>query len=276
MSFDVYESSRSKADPVNLYFFKYGQTPTSYYAYTDAEEPVTYLGVKYEPIPLDRGPINSSGSLDKSTMNVSMPHDASISEIFRVYPPGQVVTLIIRQGHISDSSEQYFVVWAGRVLSRTVEGFECTFHCEPIATSMERAGLRRNYQFGCPHTLYGTQCKANMAPATSVKTIQSLAADSITLLAAWAPNPQKYVGGMVKWARDGNTELRTIIRVTSGVNLKLSGVVRGLSVGDSIEVILGCNRQMDDCRDLHSNINNFGGQPWIPTKNPFAKQSLFS
>lgn len=277
MGIDQYESSRQLAEPVNLYLFRYGQDVNSYYAYTDAEEPKTYLGIEYTPAPVSRGEVHSSGGLDKTSMNVDLPKNCGLSDLYRVYPPTQVVTLKIFQGHVSDLSGAYFVVWAGRVLSRDVKDNIAGFNCEPIATSMRRSGLRRNYQYGCPHVLYGAQCGANRATASTTVTVVSVSGDSVTLPDGWngAIDFNKYLGGILEWTSGGETELRTILRITGGKTLRLSGVPRNLSTGSPATAILGCSRQMGDCGTLHNNIQNFGGQPWIPSKNPFAKLSPF-
>src|SRR5690606_25380278 len=139
-----------------------------FYAYTDAETAVVFEGITYVPIPISRSAVKASGTLDKSALKVSVPINAEIAELFRIYPPAQVVTLVIRQGHIGDPDSEFLVHWSGRVLSTERKDSECEFSCEPIATSMRRTGLRRHYQIGCPHVLYGPRCRASKALATTV------------------------------------------------------------------------------------------------------------
>lgn len=278
MTVNQYEQSRSRGQPVNLYLFTYGQLPNAYYGYTDAEQPITHDSKIYRPIPIDRDKLTSSGTLDKSAFKIRLPKGLAISELFRVYPPSQVVTMVLRQGHISDVLPEYLVAWSGRVVSGSVKGNETEFTCEPIATSMRRSGLRRNYQYGCPHALYGNQCRAVKGTAKVISSVVSAASYKVTLPNSWfAPFAEaNFIGGLAEWTNNvsGEKEIRTILKI-SGTTIDLGGIVRGLTAGDSIDLFKGCSRTMAGC-NTHNNINNFGGQPWIPTKNPIVGPSPFS
>jgi len=274
MTFASYETSRDAGKPVDLYFFRHGSDPAAYYAYTDADFPLTVDHgdgpITYEAVPIRRGEISSTGTLDRSTLEVSTARDAELADLFRVYPPSQVVTLIIRQSHLDDPDEEFPVVWTGRIVSSSrKKDSSVSYSCEPVSTSMRRPGLRRHYQYGCPHALYGPQCSANKAAATVTATVDSISGTSVTLDTGWnAHDVSKYLGGMIEWTNDdGQQEMRTILRVT-GDTLSCSGILRDLDVGATISVILGCSQQLGDCKDLHNNIVNYGGQPWIPLKNP--------
>ena len=279
MTVNQYEQSRSRGRPVNLFLFTYGQLPNAYYGYTDAEQPITYLDKIYKPIPIDRDKFTSSGSMDKSAFKVRLPRGLAISDLFRVYPPSQVVTLVVRQGHLGDVVPEYLVAWSGRVVSGNVKGNETEFTSEAIVTSMRRSGLRRNYQYGCPHALYGNQCRANKAAAKVVSTVVSASSYKIILPNNWfLPFAEaNFIGGLAEWnnAVTGEREMRTILKINGGTVLDLGGVVRGLPNGNSIDLFKGCSHTMAGC-NTHNNINNFGGQPWIPTKNPIVGPSPFS
>ena len=275
MTYAAIESSRALGRPAELYYFRFGSDPTAFYAYTDVEDEVVYDGVTYAPVPIKRGAIVASGSLDKSRMSVRVPLSTEIAELFRVYPPGQVVTLTIRGGHLSDTDMEFPVIWVGRVLqcSRNDDnGPEGDLTCEPASTSMRRSGLRRHYQLSCPHVLYEAGdglCNANKLAATSTAAITALTYTSLTFAPGWngALATAKYIGGMVSWVTPFLREQRTILRIT-GDTLTLTGPTTGLAVTDVVDIILGCNHQTTDCETIHNNILNYGGQPYIPLKNP--------
>lgn len=287
MSFELTEISRRRGEPVTLYLFIYGgeegDSPApKLYAYTDSEQEIIEGGFTYTPKPIMRDAISSTGNLDKSALTVRMPRDIEFAEEFRVWPPTQPTTLIIRQGHLSDSDspDEFLVCWSGTVLSVGREGDECVVTGEPISSSMRRTGLRRHYQLGCPHVLYsqGTgMCNASEAAATVSATVASMSGTSVTLNPGWngAFTASKFTEGMVKWTNDdGQIEVRKILSV-SGNTLALSGLLRDLDVAATVSVILGCNHQMSDCADLHNNIQNHGGCPWIPVKNPIGFRNQY-
>jgi hypothetical protein len=200
MAFEDFEASRELGDPVQLFFFKFGPGLGDYYAYTDHTEEVVYSGVTYAPIPIERDNVDANGTLDKSTIKISLDVATDLAEIFRVYPPAYVVNLIIRQGHLGDPDEEYLVIWAGRVVASHREGGQAMLDGEPISTSMRRPGLRRNYQYGCPLVLYSVgdgQCNADKASKTLSATVASLSGATVTLTAGWngAFAAAKFLGG---------------------------------------------------------------------------------
>lgn len=274
MSFETYETSRTQGGPQTLYRFSY---QSQVFAYTDAEVSIIFEGTEYQPIPVDRGALSSSGSLDKTALSIDMPHDTGIAELFRVFPPSDVVVVTVFQGHDSYPEIDFLSVWTGRVLSASRQRTTCTLVCEPISTSMKRPGLRRRYQYGCPHALYGTQCGVNRADFSVTATVQSTSGATVTLETGWngAFAETNFHDGLLEFTENGATALRTILRVNTALNrLTVSGKVAGLSAGDQVTLSLGCNHQMTGC-ETFSNIQNFGGNPWIPKINPLSFVNKF-
>jgi uncharacterized phage protein (TIGR02218 family) len=282
LSFNDREISRQRGKPVTLYFFRYGDGPAGYFAYTDAETEITgpaRIGsasqVLYAPIPIQRGSINSQGTLDKAALEIRMPAATGLAEQFRLYAPSRVVTLIIRQGHLNDPDNDFPAVWAGRIINASREGVQAKFLCEPISTSLRRTGLRRNYQYGCPHALYGAQCKADKDAATKTKRVDKITSGNRIAFTTDLANFSKYRGGLAAWTTpEGNTELRTII-AASATAIRVNGIILGLAAGDTVDVSFGCNHTMDDCQNLFNNLPNYGGQPWIPTQSPLGTTNLY-
>lgn len=285
MGFATTAATRRKAVPAELYLFVYGPGPTQYFAYAQSEKAISYDAgdargeIEYLPLPIKRGEITASGSLDKSTLEVRMPRNAGFAGLFDEYPPTEVVSLFIRQGHVGDPD--FLVIWSGRVTAFARDASEALINCEPIATSMRRAGARINYQIGCPLALYGVRCGANKVAATTTLTVTAVSSNVVTL-PDWTTDAlkAKYRGGLLEWdTAEGVHETRTILQVNIITNaVTLAGPARGLEAGMDADVIYGCNHKAgleDDCIVLHDNIVNYGGCWWIPIKNPFGVTNNF-
>lgn len=281
MSFAAREASRSQGAPDTLIRFIH---QTTYYAYTDAEEPITH-GVDaagqplvYQPIPLSPDSVVASGTLDKSILKIKLPRTTGIAELFRVFPPSDVVTCTMFQGHHGDPDSEFNVVWAGRAISGAHAGSTATLNCEPISTSMRRPGLRRRWQYGCPLPLYGPQCRAVQADFTRTAAPIDVNGVTVTFAAGWNGvfDPARFLDGVMQWTTGaGITEIRAIIRVdVANKRLTVSGRLDSLNAGDTVHISLGCNHQMDGC-DVFANIQNFGGDPWIPKQNPIGFANMF-
>ena len=289
MAISDYEGSRDRGQQVELYQFIYGEEDQEY-LYTDGETNVTYDGKTYAPLPIQRDKITSKGGLSGREIKVIVPKSSEIADLFRIFPPGRVVSIIIRQGHIPNPDDpvefldgsNFAVVWSGRVLEASRSGAESTLTCEALSAGMRRPGLRRHYQWTCPLALYGHICKA---PKVAIPVeVSSIAANKITLPEGWLVSeevgnefsytPKDFIGGLFDWQGEFGTEARGILRVENDLTIVISGPPIGLAAGDQANVYLGCAHTVDSCQLLHDNILNFGGHPWIPsTGNPVGKNN---
>lgn len=278
MSFQDQETSRTKGRPVNLALIRFGENPESFYAFTTSEYPIVFDGITYAPHPIDIPNQTSSGGLDKQSLEVTVPLDSPLAELFRVVPPSYTVAITVRQGHVDGT--EFPVIWIGRILGGSRAGSMAKLLCEPSSTSLRRPALRRNYMYSCPHALYGPQCKASLSAATASFVVESFTGNTVTLPVNWVDPARalKYRGGLVRWEGDAGDIIRSIVGLQEDRRLVLNGATNELEIGASIRVSLGCSRNFEivggqpvsDCAELHNNILNFGGQPFIPTENPIG------
>jgi hypothetical protein len=268
MTFSANEASRNAARPLHLYEFVFSDGSATI-RYTNVAQGWWQGGNEYLPLAITHGEIVASGDLDKSTFEVVAPEDSTIAAAFAQGGGSNVVTLILRQGHVTE--DDFKVAWSGTVLGATFGDNDVTLSCEPVTVSMRRTGLTRDYQFSCPLTLYGNKCRVVKATATSTATVTSVDGAMVTLPAAWAATDlkDKHIGGIAEWTVAGRIERRSIINHAADV-LTLGSAATDLAAAATITLILGCNHQLSDCENLHNNIQNFGGQPEIPLKNPIG------
>ena len=285
MTYDSYESSTDQGLQASLFFIKYGSDPLNYFAYTDVDVPVTFEGIEYAPTVIGREKIEASGGLDNKTLEIDITPRASVVEFYRSREPSQVVTLTIRQGHVDDPAQEFVVVWTGRIIGIEQKSRYAKISAEPIATSMRRPGLRRHYQYGCPWALYSEECGASKAAASVLAAVQVVGKNLVEFNDGWqgAKTRNKFAGGYLQWTDvdDNSLQTRTILSVNNGAGgagrdvLYLNGSTDGLEATNIMTLYQGCNHGQSDCRNLHNNIQNFGGQPWIPQENPIGFVNRF-
>ncbi|WP_191126170.1 phage BR0599 family protein [Mesorhizobium sp. B2-1-2] len=247
--------------------------------------------IAFLPWPIKHSDLSHDGTLDKSDIKVTLAIGSAeigsdIDTVFLAYPPSQVVNLTIFEGHIGDAvTEANFpATWMGRIVSGGYDDSnQLELSCLPVSTKIKQPGLRRNYQIGCPHVLFGPQCRADKAAATVLRTVTSVTGTKIDFNSALV-NPDRYVGGLLQWTNsdNGRKELRTIASVRfDGGQLTIRGLARGLAAGTQLSIARGCNRQMSGCNQHiesgvgGSNIHNYGGQPFIPLENPLSQKNQF-
>lgn len=286
MAINDYEGSRDRGQQVELYQFIYGEAGQEY-LYTDGEGDITFDGKTYTPLSIDRDKITSKGDLSGREIKVKVPISSEIANLFRIFPPGRVVNLIIRQGHVANpddpvefaTGDNFGVIWTGRVLESSRAGSEATLTCEALSSGMKRPGLTRHYQWSCPLALYGTgvgQCNAPKVANPAV--VSTIVGNKITLVDGWigAFAGKDFIGGLFEWQGVSGTEARGILRVESTNTIVISGPPIGLAVTDSVDVFLGCPHTLAGCETLHDNVVRYGGEPWIPTAgNPVGRNTHF-
>ena len=274
MTFVNRETSRESGTPVSLVLIVYGDAAGNVFAYTDGDTEITFDGNTYVPVPMGRQAVEASGSLDNTGMEIDISPNASIVEYFQTRRPGRVATLTIYQGHADDPDNQFLVVWAGRLVGVEQGDVYAKIRGEPVATSLRRPGLRRNYQYGCPWPLYSGPCGATQTP--QLAGVSAISGTVITVTTFGSNTHDKYRGGFAQWVDDDNGARRveTIVTTTAST-ITFRSPPAGLIVTAGIALFLGCNHQITDCRDLHNNLVNFGGQPWIPRENPITATNRY-
>ncbi|GEK71604.1 MULTISPECIES: phage BR0599 family protein [Halomonas] len=281
MTTDTQEASAAQGEPIELYRFAYGPGAGTVLAYTDAGFAITHDGVIYQPVDgLDRNPINASNSLDESQLEVEIDEACEISRLFRDYPPSDVVGLTILRGHWDGSALTIpTAIWVGRVLSGARSGYLTTLKCEPAVTSLRRVGLRRHWQYMCPHVLYGTACGVNRVVHSVATSVSAFDARTVTVPGLIA---DQYRGGMFSWSPVGQpVERRTILRIDQDTQfgtttLTLAGGIRRLEAGMAAELAKGCRHTLTDCDGVFGNAPNFGGMPYIPTESPHGTTAIYN
>ncbi len=278
MSFKELEESRYHGQPVTLLSFKFGEAAGAVAAYTDAEFSILDGSLQHEPRPYTISVVSQSGTLDRKQVKIVISNDSEIADQFKGYPPSYPISVIMKQGHYNDGPiPQFIVFWTGIARAgQQVDDNQMEITCEPIATSMQRVGLRRKFQYMCPHVLYGSKCKASRPAAsfTLLPVVGSVTGNQFNLAAGWATNEvaMQFVNGVVEWATPKGKEIRTILRIDfvgPQTQVRINGPVTDL-LTQQVKLSKGCNHLESDCADVHNNIVNYGGQPWIPLSQPLG------
>lgn len=284
MSYDSIESSVDLSSPVTLFEFIYGETLGDAMRYATTIDTINVAGRTWDPHSLKHSEISSAGTLDKSELTVNARPDIPVAKLFLAAPPSQQVILNIWRGHrltLTEGWDEFKRVWTGRVLSCDWLDAEVEFKCEPVATSAKRVGLRRNFQYGCPHVLYQRACGLSQALNTATGRVGSIQSGvEVTVI---LPNPEvllnveRLIGGIFTLKlTNGRRILRSIssaVVTPNGYRVSLLSAVPELEVGLSIEVTRGCQHTFEACKSF-ANTGNYGGCPNIPTQDPFRNNTF--
>lgn len=271
MTFDAVERSASNGAPIEFFTFS---RDFQAWRYTSADRAIDVAGATYDPRAISRSGVESSQEVARSTLTITAPRDLEVAELYRLAPPSLPVMLTVQQWH--DGDGELVVVWTGRVV--TVEwgrGAAVEITCEPIQSAVRRVGLRRAYQRGCAHVLYGPDCRVN-ATAYRIDTTVDAVTGKTASIGAAATKPDGYfAGGFLEYLDGAGVIERRFITDHTGPALTLSASPAGLGPGDAVKLFPGCDHLLATCSAKFGNELNFGGMPYIPQKNPFGSDPIY-
>lgn len=251
---------------------------------TSADEDEVYNSEVYTSSTIGRDEVEDKNELSKANINVTVSIDDELGRRWMKSLLDVSVGLTIFNKDVETNN--VFVVWKGRLTSVKPDASSIKLTFESVFTSLRRTGLRAKYQRSCPHVLYGRGCKLNKANFETTGPVSSVSGVSVVIPIAAAQADGYYNAGMIQ-APDGS--LRFVIS-HSGANLTLIrpqeglqdafdnsgyGMSYGLYYGQvTASIYPGCDRTKETCDSKFSNLDNYGGFPYIPTKNPLGGSSI--
>ena len=271
MTYDASELSVQDGFPTELYLFAVGPDQ---FAFTSGDQAVNYNGDTYEPAEIERTNPAQNDETTAANLQISVPRDNEVASLFRTIVPSQTVFVSVFRFHrdtLTPAVEDVIVFWQGRIRSVVWEGSTAKMESEPLIGILKRDGLRAMYQSTCNHMLYGPDCTKDRELFRVPFTVDSVSTDGLTItssqLGAAAAN--FFDGG--GFVERGGVDRRTILSGGGGGNdtIVILYPFPDLLVGETLDAFAGCDRTRETCNTKFDNLDNFGGWPFIPSRNPF-------
>lgn len=279
MSYLAQEQSVETGRPVELYFFRNNVIITQVFAYTSAPREITYNAVTYVPRSISRTDpeVEQADAGTDKDVQITLPlTDGLVNPRWvSTIPPGRDEVTIFRQ-HASDGvSPETITYWKGFIDSVSFRGDGAA----TVRAVSERGLLRRNipkrtYRGLCGHVLYDGGCKVVRSGFQFAVTVTALSADGLTITvngAGISGQASDFFNGGELHKPNGDRRMAQSFTDGGGG----SGTVlvmlpfSDLAIGDALELTAGCDHVITTCRTKFANEINYGGFPWIPTRNPF-------
>ena len=266
MTYATAEASQQSGAPIELYLFIQG---VNVWAYTSAPDAVVYDSYTYTPTAISRDRIKQNTDVFKNALNLKFPKSNPFAAQFMGQTPDFTTTVTVYRGHVGETD--YIAYWKGRVVNAEVSGNSISIQCESIFTSIQRPGLRAKFEYTCRHALYSGLCGASAATYgindQIVEITNSSTKFNITDCASYPDG--WFTGGILLVG----TYRRFIVNHV-GTIITVSRPLLEAAANDYAVVYPGCDHTMTTCKNKFNNILNFGGFPWVPTKNPFGGSSI--
>lgn len=280
MSYLGQEESVEVGRPVELYLFRNNTIIAQQFAYTTAPRDQVHAALTYEPRAMTRTDLDVEQAEVGTDKDITITLPATdplvnprwISSI----PPGKDEITIFRR-HASDGgSPETITYWKGFIDSVSFDG-EGVAKIRAISEGglLRRLIPKRTYRGLCNHVLFDSGCKVNRSLFEFTITVTAISLDGLTVTfnSAGSISGQAsdfFLGGeMQKPAGDRRMVLTyTDLGGNSGQALILLPFF-DVAIGDVLKLTAGCDHVISTCRLKFANEVNFGGFPWVPTRNPF-------
>ena len=256
------EQSVASGLPVELYDLTFNGL---HWRYTSAAYEITYLTQVYLPVIIKREEVEITDDIFKNEVEINVARDNAFAVQFIPQPVGGVVTLTIYRGH----EPNFITFWSGNLANITFNPDDIRMLFIPKTSSMLRIGIRRQYQKLCTHHLYGRLCAVNEDMFKIIGTIISITGRTIVASEFSAEIDGWFIGGKIVIGSD-----RRLITSHVGNTITVMSGMTNVSATDIFTAYAGCDHSTSICRTKFSNLINYGGQPWIPTKNPFSGDAI--
>jgi uncharacterized phage protein (TIGR02218 family) len=245
---------------------------TSTWRYTNALMPATYNQQSYTAVPITRSAIIATADIEKAQITVTVPLTLPLLDVFRPFAPLQRVwlTIVRTQRNAANGA----TIWSGALANVESGQHTATLTIQNRFAAQANNGLRQKWQKPCPRVLYSTGCGVSRA-AYRVNGTLTAANGRTIRAAAFALRPDgTFTGGYIEWVSSGITFV-AFITGHSGEALSLL-TSPSLAVGTVVSAYPGCDHSTgaNGCARFN-NLPNYGGQPYIPLKNPFGNNKIY-
>ena len=262
MGYETDELSLKDSNPIELYLFKAG---ANYWAQNSSTvESISYEGRLYEPYGLSRSHKRLTSNSLKNTITIKTVHSNPFVQPYIQAPPDAEVEFFLYRGHNGD----YIPFWQGFISKVNFKSKYVEIIASPMTSRLKRNGLIRRYSRLCSLALYSTKCGVSPAIWSVIGDVDSVSGITITSTDFGAKSDGYFNGGWI----DANGYTR-MIASHIGDDVILNSRVPGLVAGMAFTAYKGCLHNRTACIEFN-NILNYGGQPWIPDKNPFGQGGI--
>jgi uncharacterized phage protein (TIGR02218 family) len=281
--FEFFEESVEKGSPVELYDLTFG---TRQYRWTSADTNITWKGNLYTAIPIQRTQIILAPAQELDLLEITMPATNEFPAMFVDIVPSRLASLTITRIHwqdeLADTIDGYVVIFRGFVQSVAFSknNFESRLAVTPISMNLNKPVPLWTYQSLCNHMLFDAGCgliENERDPADPTKylyrrdcVVSSASGNILTVTGMEDKDPGWATAGFVQ---SGEEEFRTVLEHRSGGILDLILPFYYPIDGLPVKVWVGCDHASETCRTKFTNIVNYLGFEFVPTKNPFSART---
>lgn len=261
MTFEAYETSVEDGSTIEIYTLALGST---IYRMHDSSEPIINVaGDDYERVQVSRGPIATG----QEYLEIGLPGSHAFTLKFAAIAPGQTASLTIQSLQRADPSDVR-VIYKGvvRSVAFTHNAAKSALSLIPINDAFKKEIPERTFQAACNNVLFDSDCKVVDGSYSFIGPVSAIVGNVVTVTGLSAAKGSVWsTGGFIAF---GALDYRLVLE-QSGDDLILVLPFYESVLSENVTVYAGCDHSIATCLSKFNNEINFGGCPFVPTKNIF-------
>ena len=250
---------------VELYAFA---SSSAQFYLTPHEFDVDLDGNLYASLSIERNELALGAEAAKSALDLKLPPDGDlVRHLLATSLTGETTAITLRIARRDTWGDYWWLSgtrWMGRVLGVEIADDVARVRCESAQISLKRIGLRRLYSRKCSHVLYSSACGASAIAASAF--VSNSSGRNVELDGGV---PGSVSGGVAGGWLQTPEGARHMIVSDYGSGVELLYPV-AIEPGTEVQMTVGCDHSTETCASRFGNLDNYGGFPAIPSKNPFS------
>lgn len=243
--------------------------------YAEADESITFMDEVYAPAVFSRTPFRSGDGESNEEVELSMPRDHPLAQLFHQGMPVAAVTATCYRVHRQDAlaSVSFTVPFIGQVAQARIKGSTCTFLLQTMRGLLDRKRPSMLVTGKCSNMLYDRQCQIDPNLHAYPATVVSITGFTIELDGIPTPgdiDPLRFTFGFFV-APSGQRLF--IAEQSAGIVQVLDAPIH-LEVDDEVTVYEGCDRTPEVCHTRFSNVQHMNARALMPNRNAFGPTGM--
>lgn len=260
-TFQDLETSVESGSRIELYTLAMGSTV--YRMHNSVETTLVYAGDDFDRTSVKRGAIATG----QEYLEIMLPGSHAFPLKFTEIAPGQTASMTIQSYHRDEPSDVR-VIYKGvvRAVAFTQNMAHSALSLVPISEAMQRTIPERTFQAACNNVLFDADCKVSEGSHAYINQVLAIAGNIVTISNLETTKGDGWAtGGYVAY---GALDYRLVLE-QDGDDLILVLPFTESILGENVSTYAGCDHSIAVCDVKFLNEINFGGHPYVPTKNIF-------